>query len=205
MPFHLRSSPVTAVLLIAIAVLFLVETWAGGSTNQQVLYAFGANEPISVLQQGQWWRLFTSMFLHIGFAHVLLNGWALYQLGSLYEMAVGSSRMLMVYLASGLAGSVASVLWRPEGLSAGASGAIFGLLGAMIAFLLRRRDRLTPYAKSLLGQLVVWAGINVFFGFSIGSGAIDNAAHLGGCAAGFLMGLLLRGREPETRPVEAPV
>ncbi|HKH49016.1 MAG TPA: rhomboid family intramembrane serine protease [Thermoanaerobaculia bacterium] len=203
MPFRLRESPVTAVLLFAIAVLFLLETWAGGSTNQQVLYALGANEPHSVLQQGQWWRLFASMFLHIGFAHVLLNGWALYQLGSLYELAVGSFRMLMVYLASGLAGSVASVLWRDEGLSAGASGAIFGLLGAMIAFLLRRRDRLTPYAKSLLGQLVVWAGINVFFGFSIG--AIDNAAHLGGCAAGFLMGLLLRGREPERRPVEAPV
>lgn len=203
MPFRLRDSPVTAVLLIAIAVLFLLETWAGGSTNQQVLYALGANEPNAVLQQGQWWRLFASMFLHIGFVHVLLNGWALYQLGALFELAVGSYRMLVVYVLSGLAGSVASVLWRTEGLSAGASGAIFGLLGAMIAFLLRRRDRLTPYAKSLLGQLVVWAGINVFFGFSIG--AIDNAAHLGGCAAGFLMGLLLRGREPGRQPVEASV
>jgi rhomboid protease GluP len=111
----------------------------------------------------------------------------------------------MVYVLSGLAGSVASVWWRDAGLSAGASGAIFGLLGAMIAFLLRRRDRLTPYAKSLLGQLVVWAGINVFFGFSFG--AIDNAAHLGGCAAGFLMGLLLRDREADDRPrpVEAPI
>lgn len=203
MPFRLRQTPVTGVLLVAIAVLFLVETWAGGSTNQQVLYALGANEPVSVLQQGQWWRLFASMFLHIGFAHVLLNGWALYQLVALFEMAVGSFRMLSVYILSGLAGSLASVLWRDGGLSAGASGAIFGLLGAMIAFLLRRRDRLTPYAKSLLSQLVVWAGINVFFGFSFG--AVDNAAHLGGCAAGFLMGFLLRERERERRPVEAPV
>jgi rhomboid protease GluP len=203
LPVLFRRSPVTSVLLLAVAAVFLLETWAGGSTNPQVLYAFGANEPISVLRQGEWWRLFTSMFLHIGFAHVLLNGWALFQLGALYEMAVGSPRMLGVYLASGLAGSVASVLWRTEGLSAGASGAIFGLLGAMIAFLLRRRDRLTPYAKSLLSQLVVWAGINVFFGFSIG--AIDNAAHLGGCAAGFLLGLLVQGRERESRAVEASV
>lgn len=203
MAFRFRESPVTISLLIAIVLAFLAETWAGGSTNQQVLYTLGASEPNAVLVHGEWWRLLSSMFLHIGFVHLLLNGWALYQLGTLFELAVGSFRMLMVYFLSGLSGSAASLWWRSEGLSAGASGAIFGLLGAMIAFLLRRRDRLTPFAKSLLGQLVIWAGINIFFGFSVG--AIDNAAHLGGCAAGFLMGLLLRGSEPDRRPVEASV
>lgn len=203
MPLRFRETPVTILLLLSIAVTFLLETWAGGSTNSQVLYALGASEPNAVLVQGEWWRLVSSMFLHIGFAHVLLNGWALYQLGSLCEHAFGSSRMLMVYFLTGVAGSAASLWWRTEGLSAGASGAIFGLLGAMIAFLLRRRDRLNPFAKSLLSQLVVWAGINVFFGFSVQ--AIDNAAHLGGCAAGLLMGLLLRGREADRRPVEASI
>ena len=202
MAFRLRETPLTALLLAAIAAMFLVETWAGGSTNPEVLLALGANHPAAVLQQGEWWRLFTSMFLHGGFAHVLLNGWALYQLGALFEIAVGSFRMLIVYFVAGLAGSLAS-LWWTQGLSVGASGAIFGVLGAMIAFLLRRRERLTPFARSLLSQLVVWAVINVSIGFTFPM--IDNAAHLGGCAAGFLLGLLLRGREREPRAVEAPV
>ncbi len=185
-----RATPVTTLLLVAIAGVFLLETWKGGSTNSQVLVALGANYPPAVLGQGEWWRLLTCMFLHIGIFHLLLNGWALYQLGSLFELAVGSRDMVLVYFVSGVLGSVASLFFT-QGLSAGASGAIFGLLGAMIAFLLRRRDRLTPPAKSLLGQLVVWAGINVFIGFSVPG--IDNAAHLGGCAAGFLLGLVLRG------------
>lgn len=201
-PFGLRRTPVTALLLLAIAGVFVLETVQGGSTNPEVLLALGANYPPAVLGQGEWWRLFTSVFLHGGFAHVLLNGWALYQLGTLFELAVGSARMLAVYLVAGVAGSAASLLWT-QGLSVGASGAIFGLLGAMIAFLLRRRDRLTPFARSLLGQLVGWAVINIFFGFTFPM--IDNAAHLGGCAAGFVLGLLLRGRQAERRPAEAPV
>ena len=202
MAFRFRDTPVTAVLLAAIAGMFLVEVWAGGATNPDVLYSLGAIHPVAILQQGEWWRLLTSMFLHGGFAHVLLNGWALYQIGSLFEMAVGSPRMLMVYLLTGVAGSAAS-LWWTQGLSVGASGAIFGVLGALIAFLLRRRERLTPFARSLLSQLVAWAAINVFIGFTFPM--IDNAAHLGGCAAGFLLGRLLRGRQAERRPVEASV
>ena len=199
---RLRHTPVTGLLLLAIAAVFVVEIWKGGATNTQVLLALGANYPPAVLGQGEWWRLFTSMFLHGGFAHVLLNGWALYQLGALFELAVGSVRMLVVYLLAGLAGSAASLLWT-QGLSVGASGAIFGLLGAMIAFLLRRRERLTPFARSLLGQLVGWAAINIFIGFTFPM--IDNAAHLGGCAAGFVLGLLLRGPQAERRAIEAPV
>lgn len=193
MTFRFRDTPITALLLLVIGVMFLVETWAGGSTDPRVLFALGANHPAAVLQEGEWWRLVSSMFLHIGFLHLLLNGWALYQLGALFEMAVGSIDLLIVYFVSGLAGSLAS-LWWTQGLSAGASGAIFGLLGFLIAYLLRRRDRLNAFGSSLLSQLVVWAAINVFIGFS--TPGIDNAAHLGGCAAGFLLGLVLRGSSP---------
>ena len=81
----------------------------------------------------------------------------------------------------------------------GASGAIFGLLGALIAFLLRRRSRLTPLAKSLLSQLLFWAGINIVMGVSVR--LIDNAAHLGGLAAGLVLGLVFRDqRNPAERP-----
>jgi rhomboid protease GluP len=201
MPFGLRQTPATTLLLAAIAGVFVVETLAGGSTNPGVLLALGANSRQLVLQ-GEWWRLATSMFLHIGFVHLLLNGWALYQLGGLFELILGTPSLLLVYFASGLAGSLASVLFN-RNLSAGASGAIFGLMAALIAFLLRRRDVLRPQAKSLLGQLVMWAGINVVFGFTYPG--IDNAAHLGGFAAGFLLGLVLRQPAIQRAPPVPPL
>jgi rhomboid protease GluP len=194
-----RRTPVTTLLLLAIALVFVGETVSGGSTNTAVLVAFGANVP-ALVWQGQWWRLLASVFLHIGIAHVLLNGWALYQLGALFEILLGSAKLLAVFLVTGVAGAAVSLFFT-RGLSAGASGAIFGLMGALIAFLLRHRERLTPFAKSLLGQLVLWAGINVVFGFSMPG--IDNAAHLGGCAAGFLFGLTLKPRLPPA-PNESP-
>src|SRR4051794_11945717 len=183
-------TPVTSVLLVAIAAVFVLETVRGGSTNPQVLLALGADYP-PLVQQSQYWRLVTSLFLHIGVLHLMLNGWALYQLGGLFEILLGSGRLLLVYFVSGIAGSIASNLFT-RSLSAGASGAIFGVMGAIIAYLVKRRENLTPQAKSLLMQLVLWAGINVFLGFS--TQGIDNTAHLGGCAAGFAIGLFLKDR-----------
>lgn len=186
-----RRTPVTTLLLALIGIAFVAEMARGGSTDANVLVALGANVPQLVLG-GQYWRLVASMFLHIGLVHLLVNGWALYQLGSLFEILLGSFSLLVVYFLSGIAGSVASVMFIRADLSAGASGAIFGVMGALIAFLLKRREMLTPQAKSLLMQLLLWAGINVFLGFSIPG--IDNAAHLGGAAAGFLLGLGVRPR-----------
>jgi rhomboid protease GluP len=127
-----------------------------------------------------------------------VNCWALYQLGSLFELLLGSAPLLLVYFVSGIAGSIATVRFTRADLSAGASGAIFGLLGALIAFLLKHRDILTPQARSLLLQLVGWAVLNVVLGFS--TPGIDNAAHLGGCAAGLLLGFFLRPRFRPTSP-----
>jgi rhomboid protease GluP len=191
----LRQAPVTTLLLVAIVLVFVVETLRGGSTNPQVLLAMGANHP-QLIAEGQWWRLVASMFLHIGIFHLLLNGWALYQLGVLFEVWLGSIRLLGTYFVTGIAASLASAFFTQQ-LSAGASGAIFGLLGALIAFLTRRRGSLVPGARSLLGQLVLWAVINVFFGFT--NPGIDNSAHLGGFVTGFLLGLFLRER-PRLRP-----
>lgn len=201
MPLSLRRTPITLLLLLAIGGGFVLELLAGGWADPRVLIGLGANHPSLVFGQGQWWRLVSSMFLHGGIAHLALNAWALYQIGGLFELWVGSSRMLLVYFVTGAAGSLASVLFT-RGLSVGASGAIFGLLGALIAFLLRRREFLSPFGRSILGQLVLWAGINVMFGFSVP--AIDNAAHLGGFAAGFLLGFVLPGREPQ-RPAQVQV
>jgi rhomboid protease GluP len=189
MPFGART-PVTTFLLLAIVAVFVLETVRGGSTDTRVLLALGADYP-PLVQQGQYWRLVTSMFLHIGLLHLVLNGWALYQLGGLFELLLGSGRLLVVYFVSGIAGSIASNLFT-RSLSAGASGAIFGVMGALIAFLMKRRGMLTPQAKSLLMQLLLWAGINVFLGST--TPGIDNAAHLGGCAAGLVVGFFLKER-----------
>lgn len=197
----LRQTPVTVLLFVAIGVMFFLETRAGGSTDGNVLIALGANYGPAVLEGGEWWRLLSSTFLHIGFFHLLVNGWALMQIGGLFERWIGSGSLIVGWVVCGLAGSYASVLWRAgeEHLSAGASGAIFGLLGALITFLLRRRDQLLPSARSILSSLIMWAGINVFLGFSVPG--IDNAAHLGGLAAGLLLGLVLRPRQQRPRPV----
>lgn len=201
-PF-LRQSPVTRFLLLVIGAAFVLEIAAGGSTDTAVLVRLGANVP-GLFWAGEYWRLATSVFLHIGFLHLLVNGWALYQLGSVFELLAGSGRLLTTFLITGLTGSLGSVLWssfgsHANGVSAGASGAIFGLLGALIAFLLRRRGRLLPRAKALLSQLVLWAAINTVFGFTVPG--IDNAAHMGGVLGGLLIGLSLRERR---RPLRFP-
>src|SRR5436190_13468431 len=183
-----RRTPVTTLLLLAIAAGYVVQMVLGDPVIEA-----GANYGPAVLH-GEWWRLVTSMFLHGGLLHLALNGWALYQLAGLFEIWLGSARLLLVYFVSGIAGSLASALISGVP-SVGASGAIFGLLGALISFLLRRHEDLTPQAKSLLMQLVGWAVINVVFGFSVKG--IDNAAHLGGAAAGLLLGFVLR---PRVRP-----
>jgi rhomboid protease GluP len=183
-----QRTPVTILLLVVIAIGYAFQFFTGG-LDGWVTQA-GANYGPAVAE-GQYWRPVTAMFLHGGIVHLLLNGYALYQLGSLFEIWLGSLRLLVTFFLTGIAGSIASIVFT-QGISVGASGAIFGLLGALIAFLLRRREMLTPGAKSLLSQLVGWAVINVFFGFSVPG--IDNAAHLGGCAAGLLLGLILRER-----------
>jgi rhomboid protease GluP len=180
-----RRFPATALLLASIFIGFAFQWLSDGSLTE-----WGANFGPYV-RNGQYWRLVTSMFLHGNLLHLIVNAWGLYQLGELFELLLGSGRLLLVYFLSGIAGSVASVLFT-EAPSVGASGAIFGLMGALIAFLLRRRENLTAPAKSLLGQLVVWAGINIAFGAS--TPTIDNAAHLGGCAAGLVLGLILQPR-----------
>ncbi|HEX2254702.1 MAG TPA: rhomboid family intramembrane serine protease [Thermoanaerobaculia bacterium] len=197
----LRRAPLTGVLLAAIVLVFVLETLAGGSTNQAVLLQLGANRwPLD----GAWWRLLASMFLHIGVVHLVVNAWALYQLCGLFEVWLGSARLAVVYFVSGLTGSFASLVFTLEGtqrVSAGASGAIFGVLGALVTFLALRRDRLRPQARSLLFQLLFWAGLNVVLGFS--APGIDNGAHLGGFAAGLVLGAVVAPRRRERPPEPA--
>src|SRR5579864_4933101 len=109
----------------------------GGETgfdpSSQALFDFGAKDPRAILLFGQWWRLITAGFLHGGILHILMNMWVLFDLGAQAEEVYGTSRFLVIYLASSVAGFLVSLYWSPA-LSIGASAALFGLIGAMIAF-----------------------------------------------------------------------
>jgi rhomboid protease GluP len=181
---------VTWVLLGIIAVAFVGETLAGGSTNTGVLTRLGAKDTI-LIADGQYWRLFTSMFLHIGLAHLLFNGYALVIIGIELERLYGPGRFLAVYVLSGLLGSLASYAFVP-GLAAGASGAIFGLIGALAAFFLLHRERLGRWGRTRLANIVFLIAINLFFGFT--QPGIDNLAHLGGLVSGLGLGWALAPR-----------
>jgi rhomboid protease GluP len=139
---------------------------------------------------GQWWRLFTSMFVHIGVIHLLFNMYVLANIGFFMEAVLGTSPYLILYLVSGLGSGAASLWSHPNTVSAGASGAIFGLYGGLLAFLLLNRNFISPQALGSLAKgAVVFIGYNVFF--SLTQPEVDLAAHLGGLVAGFLAGLVL--------------
>ncbi len=178
-------NPMVNNVIIGLNVLmFVLMTLAGGSENEQVLIAFGAkvNE---LIQAGQVWRLLSSAFLHIGIFHLIFNLYALYSLGSLAEKLMGHSRYLFLYLLSGVGGSLASYFFSPA-ISAGASGAIFGLLGALVVYCLKF-PRL--WNSGLGTNLIMVIVINLVFGLS--QPGIDNYAHLGGLFTGALTALTL--------------
>lgn len=180
-------SPLTTALLAIIAVVFVFEILTDAPRDVEVLLSLGAIHP-QIFARGDWWRLVAAMFLHAGMLHWLANSWALYQLGSLYEAMFGSWRFILTYFGTGLIASTASTLFT-RGYSVGASGAIFGILGAFIFSILRSPVwRHQPWTRSLLGQLVFWAAINIALGFSVPN--IDNVAHIAGLVSGLLFGLI---------------
>ncbi|HEY8182070.1 MAG TPA: rhomboid family intramembrane serine protease, partial [Thermoanaerobaculia bacterium] len=142
-----------------------------------------------LLARREYWRLVAAMFLHAGWLHWFLNSWALYQLGTLYETMFGSPRFAAIYFISGIVASTASSMHMKEGLGVGASGAIFGILGAFI-FSIRRSPlyRNQPWTKSLMSQLVFWIVVNIAIGASFKF--IDNTAHIAGLITGLVLGLI---------------
>ncbi len=183
-----RGRPYLSWGLMAINVLvWLAMTAAGGSTNPQVLLDFGAKYGPAILD-GEYWRLLTSMFLHIGLMHLAFNTYALYALGPEAERFFGRGRFAAIYLLTGVLSSATSFAISSN-LAAGASGAIFGLVGALAAFYLHEHDVLGAIGRSRLSNLITVIVLNLFIGFTVAN--IDNAAHLGGLAAGFAIGWFL--------------
>jgi rhomboid protease GluP len=142
----------------------------------------------ALVAQGEWWRLLSSMFLHSGAVHLGLNMLSLYFLGSFVEAAFGRGRFLALYLLSGLSGGLAYLYFGGYDVPAvGASGAIFGLLGGVLGYALRRGT--FSWQNPLIRQLLILLALNLYIGFSVPN--ISNTAHLGGLAGGFAFGWLV--------------
>lgn len=159
-----------------------------GSQDTRVLVFFGAMHN-QLIAQGEYHRLLTSMFLHIGVIHLLFNSYALYVVGQDVERLYGSARFLLIYFLAGLGGSLASFVLGAGGISAGASGAIFGLFGASIAYFYLHRATFGQRGQAQLRSLLMLAGINLVLGFTIPG--INNLAHMGGLVFGMLLGWIL--------------
>jgi rhomboid protease GluP len=159
------------------------------------------------MRDGDWWRVGSYAFLHIGWAHILANSWSLWVLAPQLETTFGSNVTLGIFATTALAGGVSSALWNlhlgHDVLAAGASGGVMGLFGATIALYWRVRERIPPEARR---RIVRFIGINVLLIVLIAYKApVDNAAHAGGAGAGLLLGLLAPIQMLERKPWHAPV
>ena len=186
---HAYVTPlIIAANIIVFAVMVALGIQVFGGRADEYL-RFGANfAPLTT--GGEWWRLFTCTFIHFGIVHLAFNMWALWDSGRLTERLFGSGWFSALYVFAGLCGSSASMFWNQEVISGGASGAVFGIFGALLAYMTVERGSIPPATLNRLrvstSTFVVYS---LFYGF-VQSG-IDNAAHLGGLAGGFVMGLLL--------------
>lgn len=140
------------------------------------------------------WRLLSATFLHAGFLHLAMNMWALLDTGRIAERFFGSAQLVLIYLAAGVFGSLASLYFAARtSVAVGASGAIFGVVGALLAALYTKRHRLpTGFARALRSSMLAFTAFSLFMGFA--SSHIDNSAHLGGLISGFLLGGLMAGK-----------
>jgi len=230
-----ETAPATYILVGINCAVFLAMMFRGvspiGPTPEQLMH-WGANNAGSVLISGQWWRILTAMFVHVGIIHLATNMWCLWNLGLLAEPLMSSFGVVAVYVLTGAAGNLLSVFWNgwhynvaaiaqqvphqafdalayfPPG--AGASGAVFGIAGALIVLLKSPRLPVPPgELKRLRKSVIYFAAINLVIGFGISWPAlssrtgisIDNSAHLGGVLCGLLFATPMVPRIGNPRPV----
>ncbi|GAA0457801.1 rhomboid family intramembrane serine protease [Alkalibacillus silvisoli] len=177
--FFFGKTKLTYFLIMINLLVFALIELNGSSTDTFHLIDWGAKFNPAI-KDGEWWRILSSMFLHIGGLHLFMNMLALYFLGEVAEKIYGTKRFLFIYLLAGIFGGLASFATN-DAVAAGASGAIFGLFGALLFFGLNYREL---FFKTMGTSLLIIVGINIVFGFTVPQ--IDNGAHLGGLIGGFL-------------------
>ncbi|TRM12710.1 rhomboid family intramembrane serine protease [Lentibacillus cibarius] len=176
-----NGRPMFTYILLAVNLLvFALLSISGGSTSTETLIRFGAKYNPAIIENGQWWRIVSSMFLHIGVLHLAMNMLAVYYLGAIVERLFGTARFILIYFLAGIGGGLASFAFT-ENISAGASGALFGLFGSLLFFGVIHKK---IFFQTIGMNLLVIIGINILFGLM--APQIDNGAHMGGLLAGFI-------------------
>jgi rhomboid protease GluP len=219
-----RAAPATYLLVginCAVFLAMVAHHISPISPTTEQLFNWGGDHAGAVLIGGQWWRIVTAMFVHVGILHLATNMWCLWNLGLLAEPLMGSAGVLAVYLLTGAAGNLLSTMinWihpvREAGeivfpVGAGASGAVFGIAGALIVLLKSPRLPVPPVElKKLRRSVIYFAAINLVLGLSISGGtqmfhagiSIDNMAHLGGFSCGLLFAAPMVPRLGSPRPI----
>ena len=167
-----------------------------GGIRGDVLVSLGSQWGPIIIRNGEWWRLVTANYLHGGLIHIGFNMWVLFDIGRQVDDLFRTQKFLLIYLLAGMSGSVLSLLWNPMTNSVGASGAVLGLIGALIGASFHHGSLGKVYRASLLRWLIY------IFVLGFLMPGIDNAAHVGGLAAGLALGYVLPEGEPETRTGE---
>ena len=187
---------VTLALILINIIIFVSLSLMGSVTDAYFMVEHGALSLSRIMVDFEFYRLFTAAFLHFGIEHLTANMLALWVFGERVERALGKGRFLLLYIVSALAGNgislLISFLSRADVVSAGASGAVFGVIGALFSIVIKNRGR---YADLTGGRAVILLLYSIFSGFS--SEGTDNAAHIGGLAAGLLLGFLLYREQTE--------
>lgn len=182
-----KNNVVTILLIAVNVIIFLIEEVSGGSNDVQVALRFGA-EYVPLIQAGEYYRLFTACFLHFGFYHLISNMFSLYLMGRIVEQVFGKVRYLIIYLVSGITGNVLTFFLEVStgsySVSAGASGAIFGLFGTFAVMAISRKFRVAS-----LWQVILAIVLSLSPGFS--DPEIGVSAHIGGLIGGFIISLIL--------------
>jgi rhomboid protease GluP len=191
--FFLSQIPgiLTFVIIAINVVVYLVEALLSRNLNisSDVLLAMGAQWTPLIQQTGEYWRIFTAMFLHGNLIHIGLNMLSLYFIGRVVEMVFGPWRYLVIYFASGIVGGIITYFLAPNIPVVGASGAIFGVFGALGAFYIVNRHALGAYGRGAIMNWVFWLALNLVW--NISSPGLSITDHIGGLVAGLILGIVL--------------
>ena len=188
----LKNYPLTFGIIAINVIVYIFSSIFSASIidmDMKTLVDMGALYGPYVVLKGEWWRLFTAMFLHGGMTHILMNMFSLYLIGRGVEMYFEKKAYVSIYLFSGLLGGLASLYMHPDSVGVGASGAIFGVFGALAGFFLAHRDKIEDHSKAFMKDFGIVLGINLVLGLSIPS--IDVSAHIGGLAVGLIGGFVI--------------
>lgn len=185
-----RIAPGTILLAAANVIVFFYLTFQGMTEDGAFMLEHGAMYVPYVLGSREYYRLFSSMFMHFGFEHLVNNMVMLLVIGFTLEREIGTIKFLIIYLFSGLGGNLLSAVWDMMSgsfaVSAGASGAVFGIVGALLYVAIRNRGRIGDVSGRGLAFMVI---LSLYYGFT--SGGVDNFAHIGGLLSGFILSVLL--------------